>query len=261
MVFEIIEEVNILMNGFQKEVKTRFNIDFSLFNKTEDERIYIINKQKINTIPVQESPILRVIEQLESLNYPIKIKTDYKGHFMEIHEHEKWLNEWNKRADELIEKEFDYFDKAKEIKAYYFDIIKDVDAFTKNKFKEPYWNLFFFNPEIDNVNLPDIGTTLNWNIKAIGLIPCIGRTTILNPGSREIIISFDSYQRLSNNVIEVLKPNINREIKWDEQTVKLHTECHFDNVEKKVKKKSAYFQFLIKEEIRYTENITITSKN
>ncbi|NJM80374.1 MAG: hypothetical protein HC854_13550 [Flavobacterium sp.] len=54
---------------------------------------------------------------------------------------------------------------------------------------------------------------------------------------------------------------MNREIKWDEQTVKLHTECHFDNIEKKVKKKSAYFQFLIKEVIRYTENVTITSRN
>lgn len=260
MVFEIIEETNILMNGFQKEIKTRFNIDFSLYNKTEDERIYIINKEKINTLPVQENAFLKVIEELETLNYPIKIKTDYKGHFMEIEDHESWLLEWNEKADKLIDK-FDNFEKAKEIKDYYYNLIKDKEAFTANKFKEPYWNLFFFNPPIDNVNLPDIGTILNWNIKAIGLIPCIGRTTVLNPGAKEIIISFDSYQRLSNNIIETLKSKIRRDVKWDEQTVKLHTESHFDNVEKKIKKKSANFQFLIKEEIRYTENITITLKN
>ncbi|NJM80375.1 MAG: hypothetical protein HC854_13555 [Flavobacterium sp.] len=147
MVFEIIEEVNILMNGFQKEVKTRFNIDFSLFNKTEDERIYIINKEKINSVPVQESAILRVIEQLESLNYPIKIKTDYKGHFVGIHEHEKWLTEWDKRADELIDKEFSSFDKAKEIKAYYFDIIKDVETFEKINLKNHIGIYSFLTPK------------------------------------------------------------------------------------------------------------------
>lgn len=261
MVFEIIEENSILMNGFHKELKTRFTIDFSLYTKTADERIYIINKERINTIPVQESAILRVIDQLETLNYPIKIKTNYKGDFIEIHDHENWLLEWNKRADELIKSEFNYLEKAGEIKEYYYNIIKDQETFTKNKFKEPYWNLFFFNPEIDNVNLPDIGTTLNWNIKAIGTIPCVGRTTILNPGSREIIISFDSYQRLSNNIIEALKSKINKEVRWDEQTIKIHTESHFDSVEKKVRKKSAHFQFLIKEEIRYTENITIIMKN
>lgn len=259
MIFEIIEETTILMNGFQKETKTRFNIDFSLFSKTEDERIYIINKEKIHTIPIQENAFLRIVEELETLNYPIKIKTDYKGHFVEIFEHEKWLEEWDSRAQELIEK-FDYFDKAKDVKEYYYNIIKDREVFTKAKFKEPYWNLFFFNPPIDNVNLPDIGTTLKWNIKAIGQIPCIGRTTILNPGSKDIIISFDSYQRLTHNIIDLLKPHIKRGIRWEDQTVKLHAESHFDNVEKKIKRKSALFQFLINEEIRYIEKINITLK-
>ncbi|VXB92679.1 conserved hypothetical protein [Flavobacterium sp. 9AF] len=260
MVFEIIEEVSVLMNGFQKESKIRFNIDFSLYNKTDDERIYIINKEKINTLPIQENVFLQLIEELENLNYPIKIKTDYKGHFLEIEDHEKWLMEWNVKADKLIEN-FHSFDKAKEVKDYYYELIKDKDNFTKNKFKEPYWNLFFFNPPIDNVNLPDIGTVLNWNIRAIGVIPCVGRTTILNPGARDIIISFDSYQRVSHNIIDLLKPKISKEIKWDEQTVKLHTESHFDNVEKKMKKRSAYFQFFIKEEIKYTESVAIVMKN
>lgn len=260
MVFEIIEETSILMNGFQKEIKTRFTIDFSLYNKTEDERIYIINKEKINALPVQENAFLRVIDELETLNYPIKIKTDYKGHFIEIEDHESWLVDWNIKANKLIEK-FDDFEKAKEIKEYYFNLIKNKSEFTANKFKEPYWNLFFFNPPLDNVNLPDIGTSLVWNIKAIGSIPCVGRTTVLNPGSREILIAFDSYQRVTNAIIETLKPKIRRDVKWEEQTVKLRTETHFDNVEKKIKRKAAYFQFHIKEEIRYTENITITLKN
>jgi hypothetical protein len=259
MVFEIIEETTILMNGFHKEIKTRFNIDFSLFKKTEDERIYIINKEKINTIPVQENAFLRIVEELETLNYPIKIKTDYKGHFVEIFEHQKWLKEWEQKAEELIGS-FDYFDKAKDVKEYYYNIIKDQETFTKNKFKEPYWNLFFFNPPIDNINLPDIGTIFNWNIKAIGQIPCVGRTTILNPDSKDIVISFDSYQRLTHNIIEILKPNIKREIRWEDQTVKLHAESHFDNVEKKIKRKSASFQFLINEEIRYIEKINVTLK-
>ena len=259
MIFEIVEEVSILMNGFQKESKTRFNIDFSLYNKTEDERIYIINKERIHTLPIQENAFLKVVDELEALNYPIKIKTDYKGHFLEIEDHENWLLEWNQKAEKLLIDSPD-FDKAREVKEYYYDLIKDQETFTKIKFKEPYWNLFFFNPPIDNVNLPDIGTILNWNIKAIGIIPCVGRTSILNPGARDIIISFDSYQRVSHNIIEVLKSKISRDIKWEEQTVKLHTESLFDNVEKKMKKKSAYFQFLIKDEIKYIESVTIVLK-
>lgn len=260
MVFEIIEETNILMNGFQKKLKTRFNIDFSLHNKTEDERIYIINKERINTIPVQDNAFLKILEEFETLNYPIKIKTDYKGHFMEIYDHENWTIEWDKKADELIE-ELGDLENAKEIKANYFEIIKDQELFTKNKFKEAYWNLFFFNPPIDNVNVSDIGTTLDWNIKAIGSIPCVGRTAILNPGSKVTIIAFDSTQRVTPNIIEVLKPKIKADVRWDEQRVKLHTELHFDTIEKKVKKKTAYFNFSIKDVVSYTEEIIINLKN
>ncbi|CAM3750006.1 hypothetical protein FLGE108171_13275 [Flavobacterium gelidilacus] len=260
MVFEIVEEVNIQTNGFLKKLKTRFMISFLLFNKTEDERIYIINKEKINNLPVQENEFLSIQEEFEALNFPIKIKTDYKGHFIGIHDHETWLAEWDLKAEEVIEMHEDP-ERARSVKNKYFDVIKDENFFTKNKFKQPSWNIFFFNPPIDNVNLPDLGTILNWNIQAIGTIPCVGRTAILNPESKEIIISFDSTQKLSHNIIENLKSKIKADIRWDEQRVKLHTESHFDTVEKKVKKKTAYFQFMIKDIISYTEDVTITLKN
>ena len=66
----------------------------------------------------------------------------------------------------------------------------------------------FFNPPIDNVNLPDLGTFLNWDIKALGIIPCIGRITVLNLEAKEIIISFDSTQKVTHNIIETLKPKV-----------------------------------------------------
>ena len=260
MVFEIVEEVNIQTNGFLKKEKTRYVISFVLFNKTEDERVYVINKEKINTIPIQANEFLSIQEEFENLNFPIKIKTDYKGHFAGLHDYEKWLSEWDLKAEELIVKHQDP-ERARSVKNKYFDVIKDEDFFTKNKFKQPSWNIFFFNPPIDNVNLPDLGTILNWNIQAIGTIPCVGRTAVLNPEAKEIIISFDSTQKLSINIIETLKPKIKADIRWDEQRVKLHTESHFDTVEKKVKKKTAYFQFLIKDIISYTEEVTITLKN
>lgn len=259
MVFEIVEEINILTNGFQKKMKTRYTISFLLFNKTEDERVYIINKEVINTIPVQENEFLSIQEKFENLNFPIKIKTDYKGQFIGIYDHDTWLAEWNLKAEALVFNH-KHSERMTIIKDNYFESIKNEEVFTKNKFKQPAWNIFFFNPPIDNVNLPDIGTILNWHIKAIGTIPCVGRTTVLNPEAKEIIISFNSTQKLSHNIVEKLKQTIKSDIRWDEQRVKLYTESHFDTYEKKVKKKTAYFQFLINDVISYSEDVTITLK-
>lgn len=260
MIFEIIEEINIMTNGYQKKLKNRFMISFLLFNKTEDERVYIINKEKINTFPVQENHFLSIQEEFENLNYPIKIKTDYKGHFSGIYEHEVWLAEWDLKAKAVVERHKNS-PEIIDFKSKYYDTIKDETIFVYNKFKQPSWNIFFFNPPIDNVNLPDIGTVLTWDIKAVGIIPCIGRTTVLNPEAKDIIISFDSTQKLTHNIIETLKPKVKGDIRWDEQRIKLYTESHFDTYDKKIKKKTAYFQFTIKDVISYSEDVTILFKN
>ena len=261
MIFEIIEEVTIIANGFQNNLKTRFIIDFSLLHKTEDNRIYSIKKEKINTISVYDNNLSKIISELEDYNYPIKIKTDYKGDFLEIYDHENWLVDWYNRTNDILIK-YDNSQDVIDIRERYYEMLKDKELFTKSKFKEPYWNLFFFNPPLDNVNNLDIGTILNWNIKPVGLISCKGRTTILDPRSRDAIITFDSNQKISEEIIEFLKQKTKKtEIKWDEEKVKVTTESHFNTVENKIKKKRAHFSFFINEVISYKEEIIITLKN
>src|SRR5690606_13074559 len=123
-----VEEINVMTNGYQKKLKNRFMISFLLFNKTEDERVYIINKEKINTFPVQDNYFLNIQEEFENLNYPIKIKTDYKGHFSSIYEHEVWLAEWDLKAKAVIEKHKSS-PEIIDFKNKYYDTIKDETIF------------------------------------------------------------------------------------------------------------------------------------
>ncbi|KIX20318.1 hypothetical protein SY27_14440 [Flavobacterium sp. 316] len=260
MIFEIVERIDCTINNLVQKIEKKFNIDFSIQQNTEQGKVYLVNKLIEKKENIKENVFLEVLATLEALTYPLKIETDSNGNFKNFFEFDNWLQEWQKNSECIIN-EFEDSENVKNIRNQYYDIIKNEAAFTKSKLKEPYWNLFFFNPSIDDKNKPDIGTTLVWNIKSIGSQACIGRTKILNPASKEIIVSFESNQEIEKNILEKIRGKANKKgTEQEEVKIKLVTESYFDTIEKKIKKKKANFHLAMKNGFTYKEEITITLK-
>lgn len=257
MVFEVTQSLTITTNGFQTSIKTKFDVEFLVLEKSGERRIYGIRKAKVATIPISDNNYLQIAEELEWQTYPIEIETDLEGNFIKMLNHKKWLKNLEQVTQSVIE-EFDNSENVKEIRNKYLQVAKNEENFIQSKFKEPYWNLLFFNPPIDHENNPDIGTKLNWDIKSVGNIECMGRTKIKNPTSRDIIINFESKQSLPQNVIDQMEANIKLlNVDWESQKVNLEVSATFDTMEKRMKSKKALFEFQILGIFSYVEETTI----
>ena len=259
MIFEVIQSLTISINGHQSSLKTNFEIDFEIQEKTNSERIYIIKKDKATNIDDNENSHLVILEQLEWFTYPLKIATNLEGNFLRMLDHKKWLTSWEQKAQLLLD-EYDNLENLKDIRDKYYEIVKDELKFTANKFKEPFWNLLFFSPPVDNVNNPDLGTILNWNIKSIGNLPCVGRTIIKNPASEEVIIYFESEQKITHNIVQTMQSKL-QDVKWEEQKINLQVIANFDTTERKLKNKKAIFVFIIGNAFSYIEETNLVLKN
>ena len=261
MNFEVKQSLVININGTISKSETSFIVGFEMKMKTNSERVYSIDKENINKVLSDKNTHLMLLDELECLTYPIEIATDFQGDFLKIQDHQKWLSNWEDNSLKLIEK-YDSLENAQDIRDKYYAILSDEKTFTSNKFREPFWNLLFFNPPFDNVNKPDLGTTLQWYIKSIGLIPCKGRTKIINPASKQVIIHFESQQQLTDAIIEAMQSKAKfQNIKWDKQKANLQVESEFDTIVRKIKNKTAVFELVIAENFSYFEKTVIDIKN
>lgn len=260
MIFEIVERIDCTINNLVQKIEKKFNIYFSIQQNTEQGKVYLVNKIIEKKENIKENVFLEVLATLEALTYPLKIETDSNGNFKNFFDFDNWLHEWLKNTKQIVNK-FEDSENVKNIRNQYYDIIKEEAAFTKSKFKEAYWNLFFFNPPIDNKNKPDLGTTLQWNIKTIGIQTCTGRAKVINPASKEIIISFEANSEIEKSLLEKIRGKANKKgTEQEEVKIKLVTESYFDTIEKKIKKKKANFHLAMKNGFTYKEEITITLK-
>jgi hypothetical protein len=260
MVFEVTQSLAITMHGFQNILKTRFNVEFLALNKDENKRVFGIKKNKFPNIPASDDSYSEIIEELDQYIYPIEIETDLEGNFLEILNYSKWLKNWELKT-ESIHLKFKDSQNAKNIRAKYFETIKDKDKFIENRFKEPFWNLLFFNPPLDKTNSSDLGTALNWNLMSIGLLNCSGRTELKNTSSEEVVIYFESRQKISEEIIEKLKTKTNLiDVNWEELKSNLQVGATFNTFEKKVKSKKALFELVIEGGFSYVEETVINFK-
>jgi hypothetical protein len=260
MVFEVTQSLAITMHGFQNILKTRFNVEFLALNKDENKRVFGIKKKKFPNIPAFDDSYSEIIEELELHIYPIEIETDLEGNFLEILNYNKWLKNWELKTDSSHLK-FQDSQNAKNIRNNYFETLKDKQKFIENRFKEPFWNLLFFNPPLDKVNNQDLGTSLNWNLMSIGLLNCTGRTELKNTSSEEVVIYFESRQKITEEIIEKLKTKTNlNDVNWEDLKTNLQVGATFNTFEKKVKSKKALFELIIEGEPSYVEETVINFK-
>jgi hypothetical protein len=260
MVFEVTQSHTITMNGFQTSKKTKFDVEFLVLNKSENRRIYGIRKERITNVPFSDNNHLKILEDLEWHCYPIEIETDMEGNFIKMLHHKKWLKNWEQKT-QLLNLEYRDEDYLKEIRNKFYEIVKDEEKIIENRFKEPYWNLLFFNPPIDQVNHPDLGTSLQWNIKSLGTIPCVGRTKLRNSDTDEVLIFFESLQKLTPEIIKEMKTKVDfPNVVWEDQKVNLQVGTTFNTAEKKLKDKKAFFEFRIEGHFSYVEETIINFK-
>ena len=106
MVFEVTQSLTITTNGFQTSIKTKFEVEFLVLEKSGERRIYGIRKAKVATIPISDNNYLQIAEELEWQTYPIEIETDLDGNFIKMLNHKKWLKNLEQVTQSLIE-EFD----------------------------------------------------------------------------------------------------------------------------------------------------------
>lgn len=264
MTFEITHKINTTVNNNIKEIQTSFDVEFLVLEKKSNFNIYEVSKTKVINKPSHENTYLTFLESLEQLTYPIKIQTRSEGKFVKLVEYKEWLEKWEEKTALLME-EYDDNKNAQDILEKFNLNIYDEKTFTQNKFKEPFWNLIFFNPEVDNEQQPN-NASINWNIKTIGNLECVGKTKFITSDSGESLLCFESEQVVDEKCSEKINFITNNKASQKEYLTNVKVITALDAYQRKIKYKSAIFEiqtdtyFHYKEETFLNINREINSK-
>jgi hypothetical protein len=249
MIYKVEEKIKIKYNSFHKETKTNFDFEVALYNKNKEEIFYLINRKNVITNSETDNNFVKLLAELEEINYPLKLKTNRNRVFIDIEDFDNWLKEWQIKASKISEK-YDNSENIKTIIDDYYQIIKNKDVFIKNKGKEPFWNLFFYDFN---------SKSFDWHIKTIGTINCQGQNKFIraDPGKETWV--FESSQQLSEPIIEKLKQTTTIDkTDWGNQKAELTVEFHVDFIEQSTRLKKAFFSLTIDNVISYDEETKIT---
>jgi hypothetical protein len=155
--------------------------------------------------------------------------------------------------------EYDGNKNAKDILEKFNLNVYDEQTFPQNKFKEPFWNLIFFNPQVDEEGQSN-NTAINWNIKSIGNLECIGKTKFVVSDVGESLLCFESQEAVNMKCTEMInfitgnKPNQKQYVANVEITTTL------DASHKRVKCKKATFEIQTDTLFHYKEEIFLNIK-
>ena len=112
---------------------------------------------------------MEVLHFMEKSTYPLVVKVDDRGVFLEAIEHSKNVERWKKRVETLGKK----YNNVDQFIHPYLETMQNEELFYKNKYKESFWNLFFFAPTYINTGYRN-EESIVWNLKTIGDIECAG---------------------------------------------------------------------------------------
>ncbi|MFB9076275.1 hypothetical protein ACFFLS_26055 [Flavobacterium procerum] len=240
MIFEITHKINTTVNDNLKEIQTSFNVEFLVLEKKSNFNIYEVSKTKVINKPSHENTYLTFLESLDQLTYPIKIQTTSEGKFVKLIEYKEWLEKWEENTALLME-EYDDNKNAQDILDRFNLNVYDEKTFVQNKFKEPFWNLIFFNPEVDDEQQSN-STTINWNIKTIGNLECVGKTKFTTSDSGKSLLCFESQEVLDEKCIQNIDFITNNKANPNECKANVKVISTLDASNRKIKNKSAVFE-------------------
>jgi hypothetical protein len=258
MTFEITHKINTIVNENVKEIQTSFNVTFLALEKKSNFNTYEINKTKTINKPAHENTYLAFLENLDQLTYPIKIQTTSKGEFVKMIEYKEWLERWEENTAILME-EYDDNKNAKDILERFNLNVYHEKTFTKNKFKEPFWNLIFFNPEVDQEEQTN-NTAINWNIKSIGNLECAGKTKFVISDAGESLLCFESQETVNEECTEKINVITSNKNNQKQYAANIKVIATLDTSHRKIKYKSAIFEIQTDALFHYKEETFLNIK-
>lgn len=258
MTFEITHKINTIVNDNAKEIQTSFDVEFLALEKKSNFNIYEISKTKVINYPCHENTYLTFLENLDQLTYPIKIQTTSQGEFVKMIEYKEWLERWEENTAILME-EYDGNKNAKDILERFNLSVYDEQTFTQNKFKEPFWNLIFFYPEVDDKEQSN-NTAINWHIKSIGSLECVGRTKFVVSDTDESLLCFESEEEVNEECTEMINFITNNKSNQNQYVTNVKVITALDTSHRKIKYKSAIFEIQTDALFHYKEETFLNIK-
>ena len=257
MTFEITHKIKTIADDDAKEIQTSFDIEFFVLEKKSNFNTYEISKTKVVNNPSHENTYLTFLENLDQLTYPIKIQTTSEGEFIKMVEFKEWLERWRENTAALME-EYDGNKNAKDILERFNLNVYDEKTFIQNKFKEPFWNLIFFNPEVDEEQFNN--AAISWNIKSIGNLECKGMTKFIQSSTGELLLCFESQEVVNEECTEMINFITDKQYSQDQYIADLKIITALDAVYNKIKHKSAIFEIQTDTLFHYKEETFLNIK-
>ncbi|MBS7253707.1 hypothetical protein [Flavobacterium branchiicola] len=258
MTFEITQQLNAMVNDKTSKIQTSFEVEFLVLEKKPNFNVYQVSKTKVVNHPSQENTFLAFLESLEELTYPIKIQTTSQGEFVKMVEYKEWLEKWEENTA-LLMQEYEGDGNAKDILEKFNLNIYNEKNFTQNKFKEPFWNLIFFNPKVDQDDV-QANQTINWNIKTIGKLECTGKTKFTKSDQNETLLCFESQQIVNTDCMDMINFKTSNETNPDPYVADVKIITAFDGSLGKIKCKSSVFE-IQSENFQYKEETILKIKS
>lgn len=215
--------------------------------ETENEdqtKNWLVDKIEDAPLP-SENSFMEILHELEKSSYPVKIKVDEKGVFLNAAEHNRNVENWKQKTAGIQEK----YQNADIFRNQYLAAMEDENIFYGNKLKEPFWNLLMFAPSyVDNGGKTNEAFT--WNIKGIGDIECPGTIT-----AEQRDYGFDAFFTSEVTVPDHLKEEIDKRYMYQPGAYKaeLHIQMEYNSPKRQYSKKKADFMISDGEKIVYWE--------
>ena len=257
-IYQVDQVLETQQNGVATKTVTTFDLEYFCHNQKENTTVVVIKKHSTPTLPGKENNFLELLQQLEAYTYPIAVEVSKHGDFIHIVNHENWLENWNKNTLAFLDNH-GYSEEATGIQQRFYEIVKDENVFTNNKFKEPFWNLFFFNPAFDIEQPVPLPAHITWDIKTFGTIAFKGTIQRTNTGGRTAVTRFEATQQPDATLAETLGSILRLPgTDWQQQAAKLEIVTEFDLMYNRLQQKSAILEFTIGSHFSYLEKTTIT---
>ncbi|MCA6067585.1 hypothetical protein JI747_010380 [Chryseobacterium sp. RG1] len=208
-----------------------------------------IDKVEDSSFP-SENKFMEILHVLEQDSYPLQIKVDEKGNFLEAVGHQKNIEDWKQKTAGLQEK----YDNVDVFRNQYLVAFEDEAGFYKNKLKEPFWNLLLFAPHyVDNGKKTN--ESIVWNIKGIGDVECTG---VISAEQRDY--GFEAFFTSEIKAPEIIKEELDKKYPYQkgQYQMKLNIKMEYNSRKKQYSTKKADFILSDGEKTVYRETITMT---
>lgn len=254
----------IVIDRYPRTIESDFTIEMRCIEDNDSSRVW----QVIKTSPViknidEKDRSLQLLKTLEQFTYPLNVRVDSCGNFIELVNHSEWVETWRVKAKKLAQEEYDT-DGNTDIFQQFYEILLNEQKFLDNKNREPFWKLLFLNFKIA-VPLDaqfDNKESFTWDLMQLGTKHLKGKVSGF-VADWKFVQHFKCKELLDKEIIEKavdiygLKPVHDMYAPLIEFEIDTVTE---EETRKLISKK-AVLDLIIEDQLNYKEEISIVFNN